>query len=542
MKNASMRTKLIFGFGVVIFFSIAAGVFALFQLRAANDNLRQVVVDGNTKLALAKSLSTEIRIGLESILTTGVVSDASAIKAATEMGLAAEQRFRKGQAEIRNLYLGDPQALKLVDVFFEVEKNRSTPDFGRYIQLAQSGQREEASAWLTSKALPSMQALQDSISKIVDYQSDQLEAIRESNERDYIFAFNATAIGLAFSLVIGILTALGFSRHLQRELGAEPSDLGAIAKRISDGDLRQSISVGLNDKSSVLASMARMQSNLSGVVADVRENSENVASASTQIATGNADLSHRTEEQASALQETAATTDQLGVTVRNNADSARQASQLAQDAARVAKEGGTVVGEVVGTMQVIRDSSSKIGDIIGVIDGIAFQTNILALNAAVEAARAGEQGRGFAVVAGEVRNLAHRSAEAAKEIKNLITHNVEQVEQGTTLVDKAGKTMGEIVSSITRVSDIVGEISLASQEQSDGIQQVGNAISQMDQVTQQNAALVEESAAAAASLKSQAQHLVQAVAFFKLAGGGNDIIASPEVEDGAAHRLPLRIS
>jgi methyl-accepting chemotaxis protein len=240
------------------------------------------------------------------------------------------------------------------------------------------------------------------------------------------------------------------------------------------------------------------------------------ATASAQIAQGNQDLSGRTEQQASALQETAATMEELGTTVRGNADSAKQANQLAQSASAVAAQGGQVVDKVVTTMQGINESSRKIGDIIGTIDGIAFQTNILALNAAVEAARAGEQGRGFAVVASEVRSLAQRSAEAAKEIKSLIGRSVEQVEQGTTLVDEAGKTMSEIVNSIQRVSDIVAEISAASVEQSTGVSQVGEAVSQMDQATQQNAALVEESAAAAQSMRQQAEQLVRTVAVFRL--------------------------
>jgi methyl-accepting chemotaxis protein len=252
-------------------------------------------------------------------------------------------------------------------------------------------------------------------------------------------------------------------------------------------------------------------------VGTVRGNAESVATASAQIAQGNQDLSGRTEQQASALQQTAATMEQLGTTVRHNADSAQQANRLAQGASSVAVQGGEVVGKVVSTMQAISDSSRKIGDIIGVIDGIAFQTNILALNAAVEAARAGEQGRGFAVVASEVRSLAQRSADAAKEIKALIGRSVEQVEQGTALVDQAGKTMNDIVGSIQRVSDIVAEIDSASVEQSSGISQVGQAVTQMDQSTQQNAALVEQSAAAAESLRAKAQQLVQLVAVFKLA-------------------------
>ncbi len=326
--------------------------------------------------------------------------------------------------------------------------------------------------------------------------------------------------GFALCVVAGLLGFL-LARSIFAQLGAEPGEAANVADRVARGDLSAEVPVKRGDSTSIMANLARMQASLAQVVHNVRQNSESVATASAQIAQGNQDLSGRTEEQASALQETTATMEELGTTVRHNAESAQQAKQLAQGASAVAAQGGEVVGKVVVTMQGINDSSRKIGDIISVIDGIAFQTNILALNAAVEAARAGEQGRGFAVVAGEVRTLAQRSAEAAKEIKSLIGRSVEQVEQGTVLVDQAGKTMGEIVGSIQRVSDIVAEITSASLEQSAGVQQVGDAVSQMDQATQQNAALVEESAAAAESLRSQAQQLVQAVAVFKLASGGS---------------------
>ena len=322
--------------------------------------------------------------------------------------------------------------------------------------------------------------------------------------------------GLGLCLVTALLGGL-LARSVFGQLGGEPTEAAAVAARVAAGDLSMPVALRPGDATSVMANLARMQTSLSQVVSDVRSNSESVATASAQIAQGNQDLSGRTEQQASALQQTAATMEELGTTVRHNADSARQANELAQGASAVAAQGGEVVGQVVTTMQGIHDSSRKIGDIISVIDGIAFQTNILALNAAVEAARAGEQGRGFAVVASEVRSLAQRSAEAAKEIKSLIGRSVEQVEQGTALVDQAGKTMGEIVGSIQRVSDIVAEITSASAEQSSGVQQVGQAVSQMDQATQQNAALVEQSAAAAESLRGQAQQLVQAVAVFKLA-------------------------
>jgi len=324
---------------------------------------------------------------------------------------------------------------------------------------------------------------------------------------------------LAVTLLLGIGLSWLITRRLIGQLGGEPGEAAEVARAVAEGDLTTHIRLRPGDGTSVMARLATMQRGLAEAVSKVRQGSENVAISSAQIAQGNQDLSSRTEHQASSLQQTAATMDQLGSTVRNNADNAKQANQLALGASNVAVEGGEVVGQVVSTMKDINDSSRKIADIITVIDGIAFQTNILALNAAVEAARAGEQGRGFAVVAGEVRSLAQRSAEAAKEIKALIGASVERVERGTALVDRAGQTMQEIVDSIRRVSDIVAEISSASVEQSAGVQQVGQAVSQMDQATQQNAALVEESAAAAESLKQQAQQLVQAVAVFKLAQG-----------------------
>jgi methyl-accepting chemotaxis protein len=324
---------------------------------------------------------------------------------------------------------------------------------------------------------------------------------------------------LGAALLLGVTLAVLITRHLLRQLGGEPATAVAVARAVAEGNLSTVIHVRAGDSHSLLAWLQTMQRSLVQAVSNVRQGSEHVATASAQIASGNQDLSSRTEQQASALQQTAATMDVLGKTVHNNADNARQASQLAEGASTVAARGGDVVGEVVQTMKGINDSSRKIADIIGVIDGIAFQTNILALNAAVEAARAGEQGRGFAVVASEVRSLAQRSAEAAKQIKGLITASVERVEHGSALVDRAGQTMQEVVASIRRVSDIVGEISAASGEQNDGVAQIGQAITQMDRSTQQNAALVEESAAAAESLKQQAQQLVQAVAVFKLVQG-----------------------
>ncbi len=332
-------------------------------------------------------------------------------------------------------------------------------------------------------------------------------------------AERAALISVVLMLVAGGLGAVAvvwISRSIVRPIGQAVQ----VAQAVAAGNLGSNIVVTRGDETGqLLAALKAMNESLVGIVSTVRQSSDSIATGSAQIASGNADLSQRTEEQASALQQTAASMEQLGSTVRHNAENARQANQLAQSASSVAVKGGEVVGQVVDTMKGINESSRKIADIIGVIDGIAFQTNILALNAAVEAARAGEQGRGFAVVASEVRNLAQRSAEAAREIKGLITASVERVERGTVLVDQAGATMVEVVAAIRRVTDIAGEISSASTEQSQGVSQVGEAVSQMDQVTQQNAALVEESAAAAESLKRQAQTLVDAVSAFSLQRG-----------------------
>jgi len=335
--------------------------------------------------------------------------------------------------------------------------------------------------------------------------------------------------GSALALVVAVILGTWVTHSITRPV----AQAVAVAKAVAAGDLTVRIDSQSRDEVGVLLQALRdMNTSLVNVVSRVRTGSEAVASASTQIAQGNSDLSGRTESQASALEETAASMEELGSTVQQNADNARQANQLAQAASGVAEQGGVVVAQVVDTMKGISESSRKISDIISVIDGIAFQTNILALNAAVEAARAGEQGRGFAVVASEVRSLAGRSADAAKEIKQLITDSVARVESGAQLADQAGSTMTEVVTSIRRVTDLMGEISAASAEQSAGVGQVGEAVTEMDQTTQQNAALVEEMAAAAASLNSQAQDLVQSVSLFQL-GNGKAAAGQP-----AASRAP----
>ena len=341
--------------------------------------------------------------------------------------------------------------------------------------------------------------------------SERVTGIDELASLDRYIVLGAVALA---SLVLAGLTV--YLQRVTRALGGDPAVLKQVVQSVAAGDLSIDIPLRPGDRDSTLANLQRMVGQLDQSVRTVRQCADAVSLGSSEIASGNSDLSQRTESQASALEETSASMEQVGSTVSQNADNARTANQLAMNASSITTEGGHVVDEVVNTMKGIEESARRIGEIIGVIDGIAFQTNILALNAAVEAARAGEQGRGFAVVAGEVRNLAQRSAEAAKEVRRLIVDSVDRVEKGTALADRAGTTMHEIVGSIRRVSDIVGEISAASAEQSAGVAQVGDAITQMDQATQQNAALVEEMAAAASSLRIQAGQMVEAVAVFRL--------------------------
>jgi methyl-accepting chemotaxis protein len=381
------------------------------------------------------------------------------------------------------------------------------------LRLIQDGKKEEAFAFLVDKTIPARNALLAALSDSVKLQESALTNELQTIEDDARHTLTGMLV-LSGCIISGLLA---LSWHVSAVLRRRVNTSCEVSGRVRDGDLTVAVVDDAKDEfSPLLASLGEMQASLVRIVGSVRDNAESVATASAQIAQGNQDLSSRTEEQASALQQTAATMDELGSTVRNNADNSRQANQLALNASGVATQGGEVVSQVVETMKGINDSSQRIADIIGTIDGIAFQTNILALNAAVEAARAGEQGRGFAVVASEVRSLAQRSAEAARAIKALITTSVERVDEGSALVARAGQTMDDIVGSIRRVTDIVGEISQASVEQSTGVGQVGQAMQQMDQATQQNAALVEESAAAAESLRLQAAELVRLVSVFRV--------------------------
>jgi methyl-accepting chemotaxis protein len=381
------------------------------------------------------------------------------------------------------------------------------------VKAKADGDAEQAAQLLDQSFTPAAKVYQDLLQDLVTMQRAEIDGAARAIDATANFSTRLIAVLAACAVALGIVSAWLLTRGIVRPI----REAVALAETVAAGDLSRTISVTSDDETgALLRALRHMNDSLVGIVTEVRAGTETIATASKEISAGNLDLSARTEQQASALEETAASMEELTTTVKQNAENARQANQLSITASKVAMQGGAVVGEVIVTMGSINESARKIVDIIGVIDGIAFQTNILALNAAVEAARAGEQGRGFAVVASEVRTLAQRSAAAAKEIKALIGDSVDQVDAGARLVDQAGATMDEVVASISRVTDIMGQISSASQEQTSGIEQVNQAIGQMDQVTQQNAALVEEAAAAAASMEDQADKLAQAVSVFKL--------------------------
>ncbi|TXH90607.1 MAG: HAMP domain-containing protein [Rhodoferax sp.] len=500
------------GVGIVMA-ALVGGVGLINTLRISS------AFDSSITSNLALSKSQEVDMMHDAIRGDVLLSIFSSQKF-DDKGMDAAEKDLQAHVQVLRKNMDDIQALPIPEET-KAMAAKSAPLIQAYVESAQKvvslARKDLASA---DGAMPAFRESFKALESALEAQSDEIAqvATRYSEET------HARADRAMWLVITGLLVAtsalMAFSLWLARHLAQPLASAVQVADKIAQGELNATINPqGSDETVQLLNAMARMQTSFSDLVHSVQSNAQNVAMASTEIAQGNNDLSARTEQQAAALEETSASMSELGSTVNQNADSARQANQLATTASSVAVQGGEVVGRVVETMKDINASSQKIADIISVIDGIAFQTNILALNAAVEAARAGEQGRGFAVVASEVRALAGRSAEAAKEIKTLITASVEKVEHGTTLVDQAGSTMTEVVNSIKRVTDIMGEISAASNEQSLGVSQVGEAIGQMDQTTQQNAALVEEMAAAASSLKQQAQELVQTVAVFKLADG-----------------------
>ncbi|EJL80858.1 methyl-accepting chemotaxis protein [Herbaspirillum sp. CF444] len=530
LSKLKVASRLYIGFGLVLALLLGIAFFSFTRMALLNDNINFLVNDRYAKIALADAISNNVNLVARVVRNIALSDD----EASSKQELARIVKAREeNDATLKKL--GDaivtPQGKELMAAL-----QRTGADYyaeqQNLLNLLAQNKLAEAKQLLFNAMRAKQNAMFDALKKVSDYQHDAMnKTVADSQEtyrRTTALLFAVSAVAFVLSLIAAVL----ITRSIIRQLGGEPDYAMAVAGDIANGNLSTSIILRHGDQTSLMASIGVMRNRLAEIVGHVRTGTDTIATASSQIAMGNLDLSTRTEQQASSLEETASAMEQLTSTVKQNADNARQANQLAASASEVAIAGGNVVGKVVETMGTIHASSKKIVDIISVIDGIAFQTNILALNAAVEAARAGEQGRGFAVVASEVRGLAQRSAAAAKEIKALIDSSVAQVDVGSRLVEQAGTTMTDVVNSVRRVTDIVGEISSASEEQSDGIEQINLAITQMDEVTQKNAALVEEAAAAAQSMQHQAGTLLEVVSIFKL--GAEQSASARQL----AHQLP----
>jgi methyl-accepting chemotaxis protein len=512
LNDLKISTRLMLSFLLMGALIAVLGAVCFVKARSVDEKFTLVVKGYYPRVMalndIAASIAANSRALRDLALVDGEVSRAAALKEIAGNSVIVLDRIKLLQDTVST-----EEGKALLAKMTEVRAAYSTARV-KAAALIKADNKPAYVAALFTEVEPAQSSYRQSLLDLVKYEEKQMGAASAEASA----AASTTEATIAVLVGVALLFAGGVGVWNTRSITAPLHRAVAIARSAAAGDLTQKIDAsGRSETAQLLAALQSMQTNLAGIVGNVRSSAQGVSVASVEIAQGNADLSARTEQQASALEETASSMEELSSTVKQNADNAKQADQLARDASTVAVRGGDVVGQVVDTMKAINDSSKKIADIIGVIDGIAFQTNILALNAAVEAARAGEQGRGFAVVASEVRSLAGRSADAAKEIKGLIGASVERVEQGSALVDQAGVTMTEVVGSIRRVTDIMAEISAASSQQSAGVSQVGEAVAQMDRATQQNAALVEQSAAAAESLKQQAGQLVQVVEVFKLA-------------------------
>jgi methyl-accepting chemotaxis protein len=520
LENMTVRKRLAVGFGALLAVLVLVTAMAVVKV----NGIKQALQANSAEHALIQRYAINFRgsahdrsIAVRDVVLAKTPEERQREQAAIDR-LAAFYAQSAGPLEQLAAQSADAREIGALYGDIKAIEARAVASTREVIARVERGDSEGAQQLLWREAKPQYEQWLAAINKLIDFEEAKLQA-KNTSALQAAQGFLALMLAvLLAALAGGALLAWRIGRSILNQLGAEPQALGEVARRVAHGDLSAVSGAHQAPAGSVLASLGAMQASLAEVVGRVRDASDSIATGSTEIANGSADLSTRTEQQASNLQQTASSMEQMSSSVRSNADAARQATELAGTASSAASRGGEVVGQVVATMDEISDSSRRIADIISVIDGIAFQTNILALNAAVEAARAGEQGRGFAVVAGEVRNLAQRSAEAAREIKSLIGSSVERVDAGSRLVREAGDTMKEIVAQVHSVSTLIAEISSASREQASGIGQVSDAVASLDQTTQQNAALVEQSAAAAEGLKEQAARLSEAVRVFRLAG------------------------
>ncbi|MBG6070474.1 MULTISPECIES: methyl-accepting chemotaxis protein [unclassified Polaromonas] len=509
--NLKIGTRLSSGFALVLLMMASLIVVVLSNLNSIGDSNADMVKKDWVKAEAANTINATIRANARRTMELFFAQDAAQTNTINERIKSNAKTINDAVQVLETLMTTDEGKSLLAD--FKEKRARYLQSMDKSIKMLAQFNKAEAIQVLNNETLPALDAVQDNVTRIVALQRKIVE-VSGADVEQRVASTSTLMIGLG---LLAVLLGSAFAFWITRSITNPLKQAVLVAQKVAAGDLTSDIEVRTQDETGqLLQALKDMNTSLTGIVGQVRIGTDTIATASSQIAAGNLDLSSRTEEQASSLEETAASMEELTSTVKQNADNARQANQLAVSASSVAVRGGAVVSQVVDTMGAINTSSRKIVDIIGVIDGIAFQTNILALNAAVEAARAGEQGRGFAVVAAEVRNLAQRSAAAAKEIKTLIGDSVDKVEEGSKQVAEAGRTMDEIVDSVKRVTDIMAEITAASQEQTQGIEQINQAITQMDQVTQQNAALVEEAAAAAQSLQEQAAGLSQVVSVFRL--------------------------
>ena len=520
LSNMKVGTRLGLGFTLVLFFLVAVTFLGIMRMGQIQDRLDRVVGMNNVVTRLVIEMRTNVADRITSLRILTLMSDPADMEQDMNKIKDLARKYSEAETKLTAKFASGASAEeKALLAKIKDHESAAMPAIAKASDLWLASKAEEATRVMIKEIRPVqkkwMEAL-DQLATLEDKINNTAVADAESSYKSSRLTMLALG-GVAIAL--GLIAALVITRGLLKQLGAEPDYTANIAGSIAHGDLSIDIDTAGAERGSLLAEMNAMRDSLVGIVSQVRVGTETIGTASREIAAGNIDLSSRTEMQASALEKTASAMEELTSTVRQNADNAREANLLAASASDVARKGGDVVSQVVDTMGSINASANKIVDIIGVIDGIAFQTNILALNAAVEAARAGEQGRGFAVVASEVRNLAQRSAAAAKEIKTLIGDSVEKVQAGSKLVGQAGETMDEVVASVRRVTDIMSEIANASQEQSAGIEQVNLSIIEMDSMTQQNATLVEQAAAAAQSLQDQASELAHVVSIFKLVEG-----------------------